>query len=91
MKILKLILFLLVLGAGAYLLLWLFGVIASLFWYVFWIGLLLLGGTVGYKLFLSGNKASGELEEGRPTAINELEDIDRTLEEMKQKYLPEQK
>ena len=52
MKILKLLILLAALGIGAYVLLYLFGIIASLLWYVFWIGLIAIGGTGGYKLFL---------------------------------------
>lgn len=89
MKILKLIILLAALGLGAYLLLWLFGFIASLLWYAFWIGLVVIGGAVGYKLFLSGgDEETPKLEEGRPTAISELENADRALEEYRQKYLP---
>ena len=89
MKILKLILLLAAIGTGAYVLLWLFGIIASLFWYIFWVGLLAIGGTVGYKLFLgSEEKEKAQLEEPKPTAISELENADRALEEYKQKYLP---
>ncbi len=88
MKILKLIILLLALGLGAYVLLYLFGIIASLFWYIFWIGLVAIGGTVGYKLFLGGgDKEKPQLQEKKPTAISELENADRALEEYKQKYL----
>ncbi len=91
MKILKLILLLIAVGAGAYVLLWLFGFIASLLWYAFWVGILAIGGAVGYKLFLgSGDDEKPQLEEPRPTAISEIENADRTLEEYKQKYLPDE-
>lgn len=89
MKILKLLVFLLAIGVGAYLLMWLFGFFASLLWYAFWIGLMAIGGFVGYKLFLSGgNEETPKLEEGRPTAIGEMENVDRALEEYRRKYLP---
>jgi len=88
MKILKLLLLLAAIGLGAYVLLWIFGIIATVLWYGFWIALVAVGGTVGYKLFLSGGKEGNpQLREKRPTAISELEDADRTLEEYKQKYL----
>ncbi len=91
MKILKLILLLLAIGAGAYVLLWLFGLIASLFWYAFWIGILVIGGTVGYRLFLgSGDDEKPQLEEPKPTAISELQNADRTLEAYKKKYHSEE-
>ena len=90
MKIIKLIILLLAIGLGAYVLLWLFGFLASLLWYVFWIGLLVIGGTVGYKLFLGGKDDSQpQLEEPRPTAISELQNADRALSEYKEKYMPD--
>jgi 4-hydroxybenzoate polyprenyltransferase len=88
MKILKFIILLFAIGLGAYVFLYILGIIASLFWYGFWIGLIAIGGTVGYKLFLKGNKdEKPKLEEKKPTAISELENVDRALEEYKQKYL----
>ena len=53
MKILKLIIFLIALGLGAYLLFWLFGLLATVLWYGFWLAIVALGGYVGYKLFLA--------------------------------------
>ncbi len=93
MKILKLIILLVAIGLGAYVLLWLIGVIASLLWYAFWIGLVLIGGAVGYKLFLSGgaDDETAQLPEKKPTAISELENADRALEEYRQKYLPKER
>lgn len=91
MKWLKLILLLLAVGLGAYLLLYLFGILYSLLWYVFWIGLIAVGGTIGYKLFLSGgDDEKPRLEEKKPTAISEFEEADRALEEMKRKYLKDE-
>jgi len=91
MKILKLLILLAAIGLGAYILLWLFGVIASLLWYVFWIALIVIGGAVGYRLFLKGGDERAELGEGRPTAIGEFENVDRALEEYKEKLLPKDK
>lgn len=92
MKWLKFILLLAVLGLGAYLLLLLLGFLSSLLWYVFWIGLVAIGGTVGYKLFLSGGSEDEvpQLEEKKPIGIAEFEQADRALEEMKRKYLPDE-
>ena len=89
MKLLKFLGLLIAIGLGAYLLLFLLGFISSLLWYAFWGGLVLIGAGVGYKLFLSGPTDKPQLEEKKPTAISELENADRTLEEYKQKYLPE--
>jgi 4-hydroxybenzoate polyprenyltransferase len=93
MKWLKFILLLVALGLGAYFLLWLIGVIYGLLSYIFWIGLLAIGGTVGYKLFLSGDSRDEKpkLEEKKPIAISEFDEADRALEEMKRKYLPEER
>jgi 4-hydroxybenzoate polyprenyltransferase len=89
MKILKILLLLLAIGVGAYALLWVFGLIASLFWYLFWISLLVIGGTVSYKLFLSGSDEEvPKLDAKRPTAISELEDTDKMLEEYREKFVP---
>ena len=89
MKFIKLVILLLAIGLGAYVLLWLFGIIASLLWYVFWIALVGIGGYVGYKLFLGGaSEETPKLEEKRPTAISELQNADRALEAYKEKYTP---
>ena len=85
-NLLKLILLLLALGVGAYLLLMVFGWIAAAFWYVFWIGLVVIAGSVGYKLFLSGDsEPKPELNEKKPTAISEFENTDRLLDEYREK------
>ncbi len=89
MKILKFLALLLAIGVGAYLLLVLLGWVSALLWYVFWIGLIAIGAGVSYKLFLSGSSEdTPKLEEKKPTAISEMENAERTLEEFKQKYLP---
>ncbi len=90
MKWLKFILLLAALGVGAYFLFWLIGMFYGLLSYLFWIGLLGIGGVVGYKLFLSGDseKEQPKLEEKKPIGISEFDDTDRALEEMRRKYLP---
>jgi hypothetical protein len=93
MKWLKFILLLVALGLGAYFLLWLIGIFYGLLSYIFWIGLLAVGGTVGYKLFLSGDSEDEKplLEEKTPIGLSEFpefDDTDRTLEELRRKYLP---
>lgn len=92
MKWLKFLLLLLAVGVGAYLLFYLIGFLYSILWYIFWIGLVAIGGTVGYKLFLSGggDDEKPQLEEKKPTAISEFEETDRALEEMKRKYLKDE-
>lgn len=88
MKIIKLLLLLLAVGVGAYVIFWLFGVIIGLLWYAVIIGIIAIAGTVGYKLLLSGgDEEKPKLQEKKPTAISELENADRTLEEYKRKYL----
>jgi 4-hydroxybenzoate polyprenyltransferase len=73
---------------GGYVLLWLLGVIAGLFWYAFWIGLLVIGGTVGYKLFLAGDdEEKPKLSQKQPTAISEMENTDRMLKEYREKLM----
>lgn len=88
MKIIKLLLLLLAIGVGAYVIFWLFGVIIGLLWYAVIIGIIAIAGTVGYKLLLSGgDEEKPKLQEKKPSAISELENADRTLEEYKRKYL----
>lgn len=94
MKWLKFLLLLVALGVGAYFLFWLIGVIYGLLFYIVGIGLLALGGAVGYKLFLSGDTeedAKPQLEEKRPIGIAEFDETDRALDELRRKYLPEEK
>jgi hypothetical protein len=86
----KFLLFLLILGLGVYLLFWIFGILASLLWYLVIIGIVLIGGFVGYKLLLSGggeDDAPARLEEKQPVGIAEIENVDRALEEYKRKAL----
>lgn len=86
MKFLKFLLILIAAGLGVYVLFWLFGVLYGLFWWFVWIGIIAVGGYTGYKLFLEKEKEPAQLEEKKPTAIAEMERLDRQLEEYKQKY-----
>ena len=63
MKFIKIILAILGLIFGVMLFFWLFGLITSLLWYGFWIGLLAAVGYGGYKLFkkLSTNTSAAAL------------------------------
>ena len=88
MKFLKFILLLLALGAGIFVLFWLIGIVSTLLWYLFWLGLVAIGGYAGYKFFLEKEKETPQLEEKTPIGISEMKDADRALEEYKRKYLP---
>lgn len=88
MSFFKFILLLLGIGLGIYLLFWIFfGVITTILWYAFWLGLIGLGGYAGYKLFLEKDDEAPQLGEKRPTAIAEIQDFDRALEEYRRKQL----
>ena len=88
MNFLKFILILIGIGLGIYLLFWIFfGIITTILWYAFWLGLIGLGGYAGYKLFLEKDDETPQLEERRPTAIAEIQDFDRALEDYKRKQL----
>jgi vacuolar-type H+-ATPase subunit I/STV1 len=88
MSFFKFILLLIGIGLGIYLFFWLFfGIVSTLLWYAFWLGLIGLGGYVGYKLFLEKDDEQPRLSEKKPTAISEMQNLDRVLEEFKQKEL----
>lgn len=86
MNIIKLILVVI----GLYLLLTLglavIGIISSALWYLFWIGVIAIGGTVGYKL-LKKEREQPRLEDKTPIAVAEMNNADRALEEYKRKHL----
>lgn len=84
MKFIKFILAVLGLIFGVMLFFWLFGVITSLLWYGFWIGLLAAVGYGGYKLF-----KKAESKYVGPATTNYLDDRDFSLswEEYDRKYL----
>jgi len=63
------------------------GIVYSALWYLFLLGIVAVGGAVGYKLLVK-DKESVRLEDKTPIAIAEMKDADRALEEYKQKYLP---
>ena len=62
------------------------GIVYSALWYLFLLGIVALGGAVGYK-FLVKVKQSPQLEDKTPVTIAEMENADRALEEYKRKYL----
>ncbi|CAN5622592.1 hypothetical protein BH18ACI1_BH18ACI1_19170 [soil metagenome] len=63
----------------------LIGVIYGALWYLFWIGVIAIAGTVGYKLLKKPE--TPQIENREPIAISELQNADKTLEEYKSKYL----
>lgn len=64
------------------------GIIYSALWYLFLLGIVAIGGAVGYKLLVK-NKELSQLENKPPAAIAEMKNADRALEEYKRKYLSE--
>ncbi|MEO8073571.1 MAG: hypothetical protein ABI686_10020 [Acidobacteriota bacterium] len=63
------------------------GIVYSGLWYLFWIGVLALGGVAGYKLLKKSEPK--QIEGKQPIGVSELENADRALEEYKRKYLSE--
>ncbi len=63
------------------------GIVYSALWYLFLLGIVAVGGAVGYKLLVK-DKESMRLEDKTPITIAEMKDADRALEEYKRKYLP---
>ena len=63
------------------------GIVYSALWYLFLLGIVAVGGAVGYKLLVK-DKESPKLEDKTPITIAEMKDADRALEEYKRKYLP---
>ncbi len=86
MNIVKIILVALGLIVAAMLALSVFSILYTALWYLFFVGILAVGGAVGYKL-LTRAKEPRQLNENTPIAIAEMDNADRTLEEYKQKYL----
>ncbi len=63
------------------------GIVYSALWYLFLLGIVAVGGAVGYKLLVK-DKESPKLKDKTPITIAEMKDADRALEEYKRKYLP---
>ena len=86
MNIIKIIL----IAIGLYLLVTLgfavIGIVSSALWYLFLLGVVAIGGAVGYKL-LKKDTEQPKLEDKTPITIAEMQDADRALEEYKRKYL----
>ncbi len=62
------------------------GIVYSALWYLFLLGIIGIGGAVVYQLFKK-DKEPPQLKENTPTAIAEMENTDRLLEEYRRKYL----
>lgn len=86
MNIIKIIL----IAVGLYLLVTLgfavIGIVYTALWYLFLLGVVAVGGAVGYKL-LKKNSEQARLDEKTPIAIAEIKDADRALEEYKRRQL----
>lgn len=86
MKLLKLILVGLAIVFAVFLGFSIIGFVYSALWYLFWIGVLALGGYVGYKFLSKGDTL--EIEGRDPVSELELDNakVVKNLEEYKQKY-----
>jgi hypothetical protein len=63
------------------------GIIYSTLWYLFLLSIVAISGAVTYKLLKKGDETP-KLKDSTPTAIADMKNADRTLEEYKRKYLP---
>ncbi len=85
MNIIKIILAILGIILGVMVFFWLIGVVYSLIWYLFWIGVIGAIGYGGYKLFKRAeNKYVGG---GTVGEIGDTRDFDMSWEEYDKKYL----
>ncbi|MEJ7846563.1 MAG: hypothetical protein WKF92_00565 [Pyrinomonadaceae bacterium] len=85
MNIIKIILAVLGLMLGVMVFFWVLGIVSSLLWYGFWIGLIAAVGYGGYKLFLKAEaKALGG---GSASELNGVRDYDMSWDEYEKKYL----
>ncbi len=85
MNFIKVIVAILGLVFGVMLFFWVFGLITSLLWYGFWIGLLAAAGYGGYKLF---KKAETKyVGSGSPVGYIDERDYSLDCEEYDRKYL----
>lgn len=85
MNFIKIILAILGLVFGVMVVFWLFGIVSSLLWYVFWLGLLGAVGYGGYKLFTKVE--SRVLGAGKPNELDNTRDFDMSWEDYERKYL----
>ncbi len=87
MNFIKIILIAIGLVLAAMLAFSIIGIVYSALWYLFLLGIVTVGGAIGYKLLVK-DKESMRLEDKTPITIAEMKDADRALEEYKRKYLP---
>ena len=85
MNIIKIILAVLGVVFGVIVFFWLLGIISSLLWYGFWIGLLAAVGYGGYRMFKKAESRS--LGGGSASELNGVRDYDMSWEEYERKYL----
>lgn len=87
MNLVKVILAVIGLAVAAIIALSVVGIIYTAVWYLFLLGVVAIGGAVGYK-FLKKQEEPAKLENNVTVKIAEMKNADRTLEEYKRKYLP---
>ena len=85
MNFIKIILVAIGLVLAAMLVFSIVGIVYSALWYLLLLGIVAIGGAVGYKLLVK-DKESPKLEDKTPITIAEMKNADRTLEEYKRKY-----
>ena len=85
MNIIKIILAILGAIFGVMLVFWLLGIVYSLLWYVFWLGVVGALGYGGYKLFLKAE--SKVLGSGSANELDDVRDFNMSWEEYDRKYL----
>ncbi len=85
MNIIKIILAVIGLIFGVMAAFWLLGIVYSLLWYLFWLGVVGAIGYGGYKLFKKAEAKT--LGGGAPAGIGDARDYDMSWEEYERKYL----
>jgi len=85
MNFIKLILAILGVIFGVMLFFWLFGLITSLLWYGFWIGLIAAVGYGGYKLFTKAERKALEAE--KYSGLGGSYDVNMSWDDYERKYL----
>lgn len=86
MKLLKLILLAIVVVLAVMAGFWIIGIVYSALWYLFWIGVLALGGYAGYKLLKKDEPLEIEGRDGVSQIELDNAKVVKNLEEYKRKY-----